>query len=358
MARRTDEPPDERSTLRVSDALRHESASGSPREWLREAELWLFVDAHRWVVVGLLSAVVFATIVLGVILAPPSAREYLVGGTSVAKGYVELQTIDVTVITIVLSINQLVLSPELGTVGEQRSRLDDAMENRAETEALADAPSVPNDPAQYLQLLVEATRARAERLREAVAEHGDATVRRDVEQALDNVIREADRVATDLEDRQFGTVELVGAAMHFTTAEEIRAMRDLRQRHGESLSTDEEAAFDEVLEVLELYTVAREYFRALYVQWEFINFSRAILYLGLPAVVVAHLSVGFIGAKAFSGTLLGLPTMFLYETAAFTVVLVPVVVVISYAARLSMLAKAGIFVSPFSPEREGGHWEE
>ncbi|WP_435179263.1 hypothetical protein [Halorussus sp. AFM4] len=357
MARQTDEAPDERSTRRVSDALRHES-TGSPLGWLRRAELWLLVDAHRWAVVGLLAAAVFATVVVAVVLAPPSAREYLVGGTSIAKGYVELQTIDVTVITIVLSINQLVLSPELGTVGQQRSRLDDVLDNRTETQELADAPSAPNDPAQYLQLLVAATRRRAEQLRETVAEHGDATVRRDVDRSVDEVVRKADRVAASLENREFGTVELVGAAMHFTTAEEMRAMRDLRRRHEASLSADGAAAFDRLLEVLKLYTVAREYFRALYVQWEFINFSRAILYLGLPAVVVAHLSIGFIGSKAFSGTLLGLPTLFLYETASFTVVLVPVIVVISYAARLSMLAKAGIFVSPFSPEREGGHWEE
>ena len=104
--------------------------------------------------------------------------------------------------------------------------------------------------------------------------------------------------------------------------------------------------------------MAREYFRALYVQWEFTNFSRAILYLGLPSLVGAHLSIGFVAANAFPGTLFGLPTLFLYETATFTVAIVPVIVVISYTARLSTLAKANVFISPFSPEREGGHWEK
>ena len=54
----------------------------------------------------------------------------------------------------------------------------------------------------------------------------------------------------------------------------------------------------------------------------------------------------------------GLPTLFLCETAAFTVVPIRVLVVINYAARLSVLAKASIFVSPFSPERESGRREE
>ncbi|NEU56560.1 hypothetical protein [Halorussus sp. MSC15.2] len=358
MGQGTDERSDDRSTVRVSDALRHESSSGSVWEWLRRFELWLFVDAHRWSIIGLLTASVFFAVVLGVVLAPPSVMEYLVRGTALAKGYVELQTIDVTVITIVLSINQLVLSPELGTVGEQQSRLDEVLDNRTNAEELGDRPTTPMAPNEYLQFLVETTRGRVERLRETVAEGGDRTLRRNVEAYADDVVRETDRVAAALDDRQFGTIELMGAAMHFTTAEKIHAVRDLHERHAESLSDEEAEAFDDVLDALELYTVAREYFRALYVRWEFIDFSRAILYLGLPAVVVAHVSIGFIGAQAFAGTLFGLPTLFLYEAAAFTVAMVPVVVVISYAARLSTLAKAGIFVSPFSPEREGGHWEE
>lgn len=146
--------------------------------------------------------------------------------------------------------------------------------------------------------------------------------------------------------------------MHFTTAEKIRAVRDLYDRHAESLSDAEREAFEDLLDVLELYTVTREYFRALYVRWEFVNFSRAILYLGLPALIVAHLTIGFVDANAFPGMVFGLPMLFLYESVAFTIILLPVLVVISYAARLSLLAKAGIFVSPFSPERKRGHWEE
>lgn len=356
MRRRTN--ADDGTTIRVSDALRHEAPQGSPTERLRRIELWLLVDAHRWLVIGLLSAVVFLTVVIVVVLSPPSVMAYLVQGTALAKGYVELQTVDVTVVTIVLAINQLVLSPELGSLGRQRERLETVVENRVRTEELAGVSTPPTAPSEYLELLAETTKRRAERLREAVAEGDEPSLETAVNRYVEDVTRETERVAEAIADERFGTIEMLGAAMHFTTAEDIRAVRDLHAKHEASLTDAEAAAFDELLGALKLYTVAREYFRALYVQWEFINFSRAILYLGLPAVVVAHLSIGFIDANAFPGTLLGLPTLFWYETAAFTVVLVPVIVVISYAARLSMLAKASIFVSPFSPEREGGHWEE
>lgn len=345
------------STRRVSDALRHES-TGSLLDRLRGVELWLFVDVHRLVLTGLISVAVFLTVVFAVVLSPPSVMAYLVEGTALAKGYVELQTINVTVITIVLAINQLVLTPELGSLGDQRSRLDDALSSRMDAAKFADVPTMPTDPDQYLQTLVGATQDRVSRLREAVADSDDPALRREVDRYAEDVIDEAERVAAGLEDQQFGTIELLGAAMHFTTAEEIHGIRDLHERYADALTEGQAQAFEDVLDLLSLYTVAREYFRSHYVQWEFINFSRAILYVGLPAIVVAHLTVGFVDANAFPGTLFGLPALFLYEALAFTVVLVPVVVVISYAARLSTLAKASIFVSPFSPERRGGHWEE
>lgn len=358
MGQRTEGQSGDESTVRVSDALRHEGSGRSLWDRVRRVELWLFVDAHRLSVVGLLALAVFGSIVLAVTLTPPSVMAYLARGTALAKGYVELQTIDVTVITIVLSINQLVLTSEIGSVGQQRSRLDEVLEHRTDVEELAGAPATPTDPEHYLRMILATTRDRVERLRASVGEDDDPALRRGVERYADDVGGEADRVEDALEDEAFGTIELIGAAMHFTTAEEIHAVRRLHEEHEESLSAAQAEAFEDVLEMLKLYTVAREYFRALYVKWEFIDFSRAILYVGLPAVVVAHLTIGFVDGNAFPGTTLGYPNLFWYETAAFTFVLVPVAVVVSYAARLSMLAKASIFVSPFSPERAGGHWEE
>lgn len=340
---------EQRSTVRVSETLRRPDGPGGLRGWLRGRWLWLLVDADRWAVVAALSGGVFVAVVGAVLLGPPSVLAYLVGGTALAKGYVELQTLVVTVITVVLAINQLVLSPELGSLGRQRSRLDDVLENRSWTEAVAGVPTAPTEPDEYLRVVTEATRDRALRLREATADADDPEVRAAVDDYVDDVVRQTERAAAVLEDARFGTTDMLGAAMHVTTAEEIRRIRDLRARHADALSDEEAAAVDEMLEVLELYTVAREYFRALYVQWEFINFSRAILVIGLPAVVVAHLTIGFVDANAFPGSVFGVRNLFWYESLAFAVTVTPVSVVVSYAARLSMIARASIFVSPFRP---------
>ena len=87
MEREVSESSDDRSTVRASDALLHESGSSSLQQGLHRAELWLFVDAHRWAVIGLLSLSVFAAVALGVILSPPSVMAYLAEGTAIAKGY-------------------------------------------------------------------------------------------------------------------------------------------------------------------------------------------------------------------------------------------------------------------------------
>ena len=352
-----DDPPDDRTMLQVSHALRRGGTNDSLFSRLRGAGLWFLVDANRWLVVAVLTTSMFVSLFGIVVLSPVSIRDYLLAGTLTSKGYVELQTITVTVITIVLSINQLVLSPELGALSDQRSRLEDVIDTRTRAEELAEAPTTPTDPDHYLLTLIAATEAKARRLGEAVTD-SDPTLRQRVDRYVADVDRETERVHDALEGRRFGTIELLGAAMHFTTADDIHAVRRMHNEYAESLSGAEERAFSDMLDALKLYTVAREYFRSLYVQWEFINFSRAILYTGLPALLVAHLTIGFVDANAFQGTLFGVPTLLWYETAAFTIATVPVIVVISYAARLSLLAKTGIFISPFNPESKGRHWEE
>lgn len=112
------------------------------------------------------------------------------------------------------------------------------------------------------------------------------------------------------------------------------------------------------MDALRRYTVAREYFRTLYLQAQFIRFSRAMLLTGLPALLVAHYSVGLIGPEALPGTTLGVRNLLWFEGGTFTVALVPIFVIISYVARIVTLAETTIFISPFTPEHRTESDEE
>jgi len=61
----------------------------------------------------------------------------------------------ITLITISLSINQLVISRVFGTVKSLTDRLDGARELHEDVATLAGQPSSPNDPSAFLSLIAQ-----------------------------------------------------------------------------------------------------------------------------------------------------------------------------------------------------------
>lgn len=70
---------------------------------------------------------------------------------------------NITLITIVISINQLLLGRELKAPGETADQIDNIVEHRQDIENSADQLA-PIDPSKFLHLLFENTRREAERL--------------------------------------------------------------------------------------------------------------------------------------------------------------------------------------------------
>lgn len=136
------------------------SGSGdAPGDLLREragesrAKLWLLLEADRWLVTGVLLAIVFLTLV-GVGYLSPAAEHAIRTSDSVDTLFQGFLTATITGVTLVLTLNQLVLSQELGAVTDQRDRMEGAMEFRQDAADVIQAPVSPSRPAQFLRALV------------------------------------------------------------------------------------------------------------------------------------------------------------------------------------------------------------
>lgn len=112
------------------------SGSGdAPGDLLRERadqsrlKLWFLLEADRWLVIAVLVAIVFTTL-LGVGYLYPTAEAAIRTSDSVDTLFQALLAATITGVTLVLTLNQLVLSQELGAVGDQRERMDGAMQFR------------------------------------------------------------------------------------------------------------------------------------------------------------------------------------------------------------------------------------
>ncbi|XVH32395.1 hypothetical protein ACNS7O_04210 [Haloferacaceae archaeon DSL9] len=254
-----------------------------------------------------------------------------------------------TVVTIVISINQLILSRQFAAAGEFQDRYDDVMAMRTETEKQAGVPVSPAAPTTYLELVVGTIEVRARSLSDTVAEH-DAGAADALGDFATTVAEDAEPVRETLADANFEAVEAVSAAIAFDDSAHLYAERYLSNVHGSNLSPETNVALDELREALQLFNVARSHFKTTYLQRELSHLSRLVTLTGVPSVVAA-MCIGLLYATPTGPaiTSAALP----YVTAALMiVVLAPLTIVSTYVLRSATLTRMTASIGPFVAERD------
>ncbi|MFP8952966.1 hypothetical protein ACLI4Z_08345 [Natrialbaceae archaeon A-arb3/5] len=321
---------------------------------------WLLLDANRWLLAGSVSVVAFATFVsLGAISV--SVGEAMTTESAVNTAFQALLAAVLTSVTLVVAINQLVLSQELGRLGDQQTWMNEAMEYRRNVEELFGTVGPP-DPAQFLQALVQTSNDRAEALREVAADNDDDVFRRRTDRLVDNISKNSEEVYSQLETSTFGEFGVLRSGLNYNYSWKIYAVRRLRHEHEASLDDEELAAFDELIDSLTLFGPALEHFKSLYFQWELVHLTRSMLYAGLPGVVVATATVLYLNPELAASVTLGVDTMVWLVSASATVALVPFFLLAAYVLRIATVSKRTGSLGPFilrRAERTAAiDWEE
>lgn len=319
---------------------------------------WFLLDANRNAVAGLLLGATFGLIVLVGSWGPVSAQAFLTEGISPGAVLVELMKTIVSVVVIVLSINQLVLSPGLGPVGDQQERYEQSLDLRKRVEDHTGIRVSPTSPAAFLTVLLDAMGDQTARLDETVSLANEEAFREKINQFSTSVSTDASSVRTLLASGRFGQFEVISAALRFAISEKVQMLNELEQIHDESHPESVAASLDEMDELLELYTVSREYLKTVYIRDEYINLSEGLLYIGLPAVVVTYLAAQLYSPTVFPGQFLGIESRLLFVSGAVTMALVPFALLISYVFRLAAMPRSTLFVGPFDARRTGEDLEE
>ncbi|NUC73457.1 hypothetical protein HTZ84_14225 [Haloterrigena sp. SYSU A558-1] len=307
----------------------------------------LLLNANRWLVTAGLMLFVFVGLVIFGGVSPVSLRALMGIKDPTGTLFQALTTALITGVTLVVTINSLVLSQELGAVEDQRERLDGALEFRTDVESSIDAPISPPEPASFVQAIIAASEERAVDFREAVSESQDDELRERVDDFVDNVTTHADSIRDDLETAQFGTYEVVKAALDYNYSWKIFRARRIKNSHADSFTDEANEAYDDLLESLKLFGLAREHFKTLYFQWELINLSRAMMYVAVPALVVTMGMLLFFDADAVVGTYFGVDALVWIVAAAATVAVTPFLLLIAFILRIATMAKRTLAIGPF-----------
>jgi hypothetical protein len=308
--------------------------------------LWLLITANRWSVTAVLlvSSYVFL-LLLGIF--GPSSIQRLLTTSGIATMFSLLIIATVTTVTLVLTISQLVLAQEIGPLGDQRERMQDAISFRKDIEETSDLGVSPSEPSVFLETLIDLVDTRAEVLNDEITDGSNEDDFSDIAAYTSGIIDHGQAVREELDDAEFGSFDILLAVLNYNYSWKIFAARQLRDDHREELSEEEDEAFIDLIESLRFFGPSREHFKTLYFQWEVVNISRSMLYGAMPALMIAGYMVMLYDPMRTSGAIFGLSKTFLFASAMYLITLIPFAILLAFLLRLLTVAKRTLAIGPF-----------
>lgn len=305
---------------------------------------FLFV-ANRQLVTATLAAAVFVVFVLVGAFAHPRFADVLATESTIEILFSAMLGAIITGVTLVVTIGQIIISQENGPLGDQHRRMSDAMNVREYVAEVIGRPAPPT-PSALLRALVETIRDRARELQAVVDDAEGTDLAADVEQLTDSLVENADRTEAQLADAEFGTFGVVSAALDFNYSADVYFVEELRHRHDDRLTDDQEARLTELKTALTMFGPAREHVKTLYFEWELANLSKYIVYLAIPATVVAVVSLSFLDGGTFTGQSAGVPDIVWVVGLAVTISVTPFLLLAAYVLRIVVVAKHTLAIGP------------
>lgn len=308
-------------------------------------KIWLLLAAKRWHVTTLLALVVFVLFVVLVTVLPPAVIPQIRSGDTIETMFSTMIGAIITSVTLVVTIGQLVISQENGPLGEQRDRMENSMDFRDYAEELIGAPS-PADPSAFLRNLVDVAEQRADAVRDGLSDIDNDQLQWEVDEFTESLIANSQMVREQLEDAEFGSFEVLFAALNYNYGWKIYQVERIANDHAEDLGEPENTLLTELKTSLTLFGPAREHVKTLYFEWALVTLSQMILYSAIPALVVAGVMLTAVDGATLPGSAFGVAHITVLIGAAFTITLVPFLLFTSYVLRIVTIAKRTLAIEP------------
>lgn len=302
---------------------------------------WLFVDGNRLLLTGLFVGLTYVVLVAVSTLIGPLQREetspmfYLF--SALAGG-------NFTLVTIVISVSQLVVSRQLGTPGEIRDRIEVSNDFRETVEETSDVDVAPVTPTGFLHYLVEQAASLVRPLRrEAAARDGEEWA--ELYEATDRLSAHLGRVESNLARPEVSLASALSVTLETNYSADIFRLETIRATYGERYPESLRDGLDLLSVRLRQVDVGRQYLKTLYVQDELSELSINLLYVGIPAVLASVVMLrGFsVGFETISPDVL-----FAFVPVGITVALAPLLMLFAYVLRITTVARRTIAITPFT----------
>lgn len=188
-------------------------------------------------------------------------------------------------ITVVLAINQLILSAEFGTTGSFRERLQETRKYREEIQDHTGTSPAPAEPSAFLKTLIQTKQKETEVLRTDLSSDTSMELREEVDEYIDSTMRQDATAGDDLEQATFGTFGVVSVILKYNDPWQLQEVRRIREQFRDALTETMDTRLDRLEDLLRDIHIARQYFKTVHMQQELADLSKILLYVGFPALV-------------------------------------------------------------------------
>ncbi|WP_273836612.1 hypothetical protein [Halococcus sp. PRR34] len=311
---------------------------------MNTAKKWFLIDGNRLLVSGLfvLGAflVTFWLVSADLITFEPASAVKSLFASGIVSGVFSL-------ITITLTVNQMILSRVFGTIDGLADRIDGSLDFRHTVEDIAGVPSSPNQPDEFLVLIGETISERASAF-EDECEEFDGESREEIDEYLADIRAYADRVE-DVEGTE-DTLEIVSTLLGPAYAQNLTATDRLLRKYDGELPDPARDELEAILELVKSVAVARQFFKTIAIQQDLAQLSRLLAYFGVP-VLLGTFFVTTIYTTTPTTTV-AQPLLPVVVSLGVAVVFVPLAILLSYILRAASVARYTISVGPFVPPEE------
>ncbi|PGF14763.1 hypothetical protein CP556_00595 [Natrinema sp. CBA1119] len=307
---------------------------------------WVLLTGNRFAIAAVLSAALGSSYLLLSI----SGAAPLVDTQPLFYVFSGLISGNFTLITVVVSINQLVLSRELRTPGQLESEIERTTDFREEVEAVTNR-TAPAEPAGFLRLVAESTRRDAQRLGGLSVGSVPADARDEIDEITTEITDEFDRIDAHIEASADGIFNTLSMMLETNFAHEIQRLESVQRTHGEDIPATVDEAISDVRDRLREMDIARQYFKSMYLQVELSRLSRYLLYAGVPAVGTAIATLFVMTVAA--GPPFGEPVRVVLFPVTVAVGVFPLALLFAYILRTATVTERTAAITPFTtPEQE------
>lgn len=250
-----------------------------------------------------------------------------------------------TLLTIVISVTQLIISRQLGTPGELREQIEATNAYRERIEEAVDVEVTPVTPTEFLHLLLRCSRESLDTARTEAQNVDDGDARDALLDVVSDVESHIEQVESLVAREGVGLFEALAATLDTNYSRDIYRLRQLRTSWSDTHSETTLERLDDLVVRLQQIDVARQYLKTLYMQDELSRLSLHLLYVGVPAVVVSAFML-----RMFAVTVQTLPstTVTAAVPVAITVGFAPLGVLVAYVLRLATVARRTVAITPFT----------